>query len=282
MSFQPVVPVGGYAGWKFLDRTAEAQATAFREAPQMRSEIAHFRARIGAIESPAELVADPRLLKVALGAFGLSDRAGAKYLIERVLTEGAADPDALANRLPDKRFRALAEAFDFTRPDMRPAQAPGFVDRIIAGYEKRQFQAAVGRVDADLQAAMVVESELPALAGGAAGETTKWYLLLGTPALRAALGTALGLPSSVVSLDIDKQVEMFRDRTAAVFGADTVSQFAEPAKLDGLIKAFLLRSELQSGASAAAANSPALQLLTGSAAPPTGNGAAAAAALLFS
>ena len=63
--------------------------------------------------SAADLVADRRLLKVALGAFGLEGEIDKKAFVRKILEEGTADPASLANRLTDKSYYKLAEAFGF-------------------------------------------------------------------------------------------------------------------------------------------------------------------------
>ena len=68
MSFQPVIPAGGYAGWTFLNRTREVQQSAFEASPQISRDVAAFEERIGSITSAEELVGDRQLLRVALGA----------------------------------------------------------------------------------------------------------------------------------------------------------------------------------------------------------------------
>ena len=73
MSFQPVIPLGGYAGWTFLQRTREAQQQAFETSPQLARDVTYFEEKIGGITSAGDLVDDRRLLRVALGAFGLDD-----------------------------------------------------------------------------------------------------------------------------------------------------------------------------------------------------------------
>lgn len=282
MSFQPIVPFGGYAGWQFLNRTADLQRAAFEKSPLIKNDTDHFLAKIGTITSPKQLVEDPRMLKVALGAFGLSERSDAKYLIEKVLTEGPSEPNALANRLSDKRFLSLAKAFDFTAQPLAMAN-PQFGATIVAAYREQGYQRAVGAQDATLQAAMKIESDLPNLAGTDSSESAKWYSILGTPSLRAVFGTALGLPSGIVSIDIDKQVEMFRERTKSQFGSASISQFATPEARDKLVKAFLARSQLNSGAQSLAL-SPAAQLISGGPVGPiaAGNALAANMSVLFS
>ena len=69
MSYQPVVPAGGNLGWTFLKQTREAQQEAFDNSSIIARDTDYFRENIGKIQSAEELVADRRLLTVALSDY---------------------------------------------------------------------------------------------------------------------------------------------------------------------------------------------------------------------
>ena len=83
MTFQPVIPFGGNAGWSFLQRTLESQQATFEKGTVLRRDVDYFRENIGNISTAADLVADRRLLNVALGAFGLDDDLPNKAFIQK-------------------------------------------------------------------------------------------------------------------------------------------------------------------------------------------------------
>ena len=74
MSFQPIIPMSGLGGWAFLNATRNSQTKAFEQSPAISRDTDYFEARIGDIDSAEALVSDRRLLRVALGAFGLQDQ----------------------------------------------------------------------------------------------------------------------------------------------------------------------------------------------------------------
>lgn len=262
MSFQPVLPMGGYAGWQFLNRTQDSQKAAFDAAPVLQRDTDYFAAKIGKVTTVDQLMADPKLLKVALGAFGLGDQTASKALISKVLSGGTASTNALANKLSDKRYLALAQAFNFGDGDTPNTQNAGFAATIVEAYQNQQFQTAVGQQDVNLQLALQMQTGLANLAKGSASEAAKWYTVMGTPAMRTVFQTALGLPSGFVSLDIDHQLQVFEDKAQQAFGDSSVSQFSDPARIDDLVKRFLVRSDAQSSAQGTS-SSIALQLLGG-------------------
>ena len=49
MNFQPVVPLSGYPGWLFLQRTVDQQRATFNEIPEITRVTDSFRDRIGSI-----------------------------------------------------------------------------------------------------------------------------------------------------------------------------------------------------------------------------------------
>ncbi len=263
MSFQPVVPFGGYAGWQFLTKTMAAQKAAFDNSTVQQRDADYFTANIGKVTSADQLVADPKLLKVALGAFGLGDQANSTYLIKQVLTQGSNNSTALANQLTDKRYLALARAFNFGDTTTPKTQSAGFAAQIVSAYQNQQFGAAIGTQDSNLQLALSMQTDLANLASTGSSETTKWYLMMGNPSMRTVFETAMGLPTSFVSLNLDQQLTVFQDKAQQMFGDSSVSQFSDPTKVDQLVKDFLVRNG-DTSASQSSAGSIALALLGGS------------------
>lgn len=243
MTFQPVLPLSGYAGWRFLERTLPQQQEAFNESTTIARATDHFRANIANIRTAEDLVADRRLLEVALGAFGLQDDINNKAFIQRILEDGTVDEDALANRLADNRYAALAREFGFGNPSGARTNLSFFADRIIDRYETKSFQRAVGDQNNDLRLAMNFNSELGDILQNTESESAQWFRILGNPPMRTVFQTALGLPTQVAGLDLDRQLEVFRDRARSVFGSDKVSDFADPAMEEKAVRLFLIRSE---------------------------------------
>ncbi|MEM6499631.1 MAG: flagellar protein, partial [Pseudomonadota bacterium] len=91
MSFQPIVPLPGYAGWSYLSGSIDAQIERMEQSPILKADFDYFRENIGSVASATDLISDFRLRRVALGAFGLSDDIANKAFIEKVLSEGTAD-----------------------------------------------------------------------------------------------------------------------------------------------------------------------------------------------
>lgn len=260
MTFQPVVPIGGFVGWTLLQRTMDSQREAFDAAPQRQRDVDHFRENIGRVGSADELVADRRLLNVALGAFGLGDDLQNRAFIQKVLEEGTVDPRALANRLSDKRYLALADAFGFGNGSLPKTGQTGFGADIAEQYLQREFEVGVGQSDESLRLALQFSREMPDLAARDVGDDTKWLTIMGTPPLRKVFETALGLPQSLGALDLDQQLREFKDRAAGVLGGNGFSALADPATQEDFLRLYLARAQI-AGAASNPVTSPSLTLL---------------------
>ena len=261
MTYSPVIPVGGYAGWTFLKRTMAQQTAAFNAQPSIKRDEAYFREKIGSINTAEQLVNDPRLLRVALGAFGLQADVGNKFFVRKILESNTLSTDSLANRLANKQYQKLAVAFGFGDVAIPRNKSSDFADRILTPYKNQQFAVAVGGQNSDMRLALNLETELPTLAGSSASPLSKWYSVLGNPPLRTVFERAFRLPVAFGAIDIEKQVETMQKRAAATFGSDDVGQFSDPQKLEKLLRGFLLQSELTSGAASLSGGQVALSLL---------------------
>lgn len=257
MTFQPVIPLGGFAGWSFLNRTIDTQQQTFNAQPRIQRLSTYFAENIGQVQTSEDLINDRQLLEVALGAFGLDEDIDFKAFIQKVLDEGTLNEDAFANKLNDPRYKELTEAFKFDL-GTPSTKISTFADEILAKFEVRQFEKAVGEVNDDMRLALNLQREIGEVATSDNSELGKWFSILGNEPLRTVFETALGLPTDVGLLDVDQQVEIFQSRAARAFGDESVAQFNDPDVQDELVRRFFalgeieaITSNIQTGASAA-------------------------------
>ena len=260
MSFQPVVPLAGYGGWTFLQRSLPAQQAAFRESPAVQRETAYFRDQIPQVNGAEDLVEDRRLLGVALGAYGLGDDIDNRFFLQRILADGTRDPEALSNKLSDKRYRSLSAAFGLGPGDVSLTQVSRFADDIVARYEAEQFAIRVGEVAPDLRLALNVQPALDDIMSETRTDTGRWFTILGNAPLRQVFERAFGLPAGIGRIDLDQQLAVFQDRAQRLFDAADPADFTRPETQEKLIRLFLVRSEAAAAANSAGA-SVALTLL---------------------
>lgn len=261
MSFAPVLPAGGLIGFRFLERSYESQLARFSRAPDIDRAVRDFIDRAGEVRSAADLVADRRLLRVALGAFGLDDEIGKGALIRRVLEEGTLDPSSFANRLADPAWKELSAALGFG--DIGGRLGDEAVRRNLAErFRERQFERAVGEADVDLRLALNFRREIGRIAVRPGVDRSGWFQIMGSAPLRAVIEGALGLPESFGKLEIDAQRSILEDRARRIFGSESPNIFADREIRDRAVQRFLLNAQATASGRAIGGGSTALQLLT--------------------
>lgn len=245
MNFQPVLPLGGYTGWTFLKRTMVRQQALQMAAPLQQRDEAYFRDRIGKVKTAEQLVSDKRLLRISLTAFGLESDVNSKAFIQKVLEGGTLKEGSLANRLADKQYQKLSSAFGFGDYSIPRTRISTFPDEILAQFRARSFETSVGAQNNTYRLALNAERELPILAARGTSDTAKWFAILGNPPLREVVQTALGLPKSFAAIDLDQQVSVLKEKMQATFGVPAVGQFSDPARIESLVRRFILRADAQ-------------------------------------
>lgn len=260
MSFTPIIPFGGYAGWSFLERTMEKQQAAFEAAPALQRDTEYFAENIGKVQTAEDLVGDYRLMKVALGAFGLDGDMGNHAFIKRVLEEGSLNERSFANGLVDKSYLALTKAFGFDLGTPN-TQLSDFADGIIEKYNTMQFEIAVGEQSTDMRLALALDRDLEKIVSSNNSADGKWFSVLGDESLLTVFQTALNIPKEASMLGLDVQLGILRDSAAATFGDSEIDQFADPERFDELNRLFLVRSQINEMSSGLSSGAIALTLL---------------------
>jgi len=246
MTHEPVVPTGGLIGWSYLARTLDSQTDRFSKSPEILRDTQYFEKNITNARSAEALVSDRRLMRVALGAFGLESDIDSRAFVQKILEGGTKEPDALANRLSDKRYRDFADAFGFGNPGGARTASPGWARDIVSKFQRQQFEVAVGNQDQSMRLAMDAKRNMPDIASVKGKDETRWFKIMGNPPLRQVFETALGLPTSFGQADLDTQVAEFSNRAKRQLGIEDLSRLADPKVQDALIQRFLLRDQVKS------------------------------------
>ncbi len=260
MNFQPLLPLGGLPGWVLLNNTLDRQTELFNKSPAIVRDTEYFEKNIGNVRTAEDLVSDRRLLQVALGAFGLGDDLDSRALIKKVLEEGTSDTGSLANRLADERYKKLSDAFGFGDLGFPRTSLAGFGREITDRFSSIEFEVAVGAQDESLRLAMNARRELSEVLQSGGSENAMWFTIMGTPPLRKVFETALGLPSSFGQLDIDRQLETFKEMANDKLGVESLDDLNTDEAKEDFVRQYLLRDQLASF-QAQSSNSIALTLL---------------------
>ena len=259
--YQPVLVGTGIVGWQFLQRTYDRQLESFAQSAQVQRETDHFAEKIDEIRTAEELVSDRQLLTVALGAFGLEADLDNRYFIQKMLAEGTTADDSLANRFADDRYREFSEAFGFGPGEIPRNLLSGFADGIIEKYTAASFEVATGEQDDSMRTALYAQRVLGNVVNVESSADEKWFTIMSQPPLRSLFQTALNLPSQFGQIDIDQQLEVFKDRASRQFGSDDPADFADPEFMDDIINTYVARAQLESFSSGQSSGNIALTLL---------------------
>lgn len=261
MSFQPIVPSDGIVGWKFLQRTYDTQFETFSKSARLERDSDYFEKNIGGIKTAADLVANKRLLRVALGAFGLENDVNNNYFVQKILEDGTKSDDALANRLSDQRYQDFSKAFGFGPGELLKTGLQSNMSEVIAKNRLQSFEKAVGETDDSMRIALYAQRELTDLAGRDMSERAKWFTILGQPPLREMFEVAFSLPKGMGKIDLEQQVEIFMDRTQGATGKADVAQFTDPEAMERITNLYLARSQINGAGGSYSAQATALALL---------------------
>lgn len=253
----PVLAGTGYAGWRALERTLPDQIARHRADPVVARRIEAARTALPMADTAAALVADRSLREVALVAYGLGADLASRAFTQRVLESSELDPGALANRLADRRYAAMARNFGYGEGAPQVA-APGFADRLIDRYARASFEEAVGEQDNRMRLALHAGGAIDAIVDEVASSRARWFRLMGEPPLREVVATALGVPKAAAGLDLDRQLQIFTDAAERRLGVREVADLADPAVQDRMLRLFFLRGEMAVAASPRGATALAL------------------------
>lgn len=261
MAYQPFVIGTGLVAWRNLQRTLPSQLEAFSNSAEQKRLTDHFEIKASTLKSADDVVSDRQVLTVALGAYGLQDDLNNRFFVKRVLAEGATEPESLANRMSDSRYERLAADFALDGLSQFVGVLPSVAQEITQSYTQQAFAVSIGESQPNLRLALNAESEFQRLSALDVSDDAKWFLVMGNPPLRSVFETALGLPGSFGQLDIDKQLDVFREKSLTTFGVKEIDDLASEELGAKVIDRFLLRDQLKQGQSFSSQNI-ALQLLS--------------------
>lgn len=191
--------------------------------PLVSRETEYYRENIGNIKSIEEFVEDTRIFNYAMKAHGLSDMAYAKAFMVKALEGGVDDPESFANSLTDKRYKEFVKTFNFARDGEATTTFYSPTTGTIDKYLRQTLEEDAGENNEGVRLALYFERK--------ASSIKNFYEILADPALGKVVRTALGFPESLAQADIDKQVEMFKDRI-------DIEDFQDPEKVDEFLQRF--------------------------------------------
>ncbi|MBU1288810.1 MAG: DUF1217 domain-containing protein [Alphaproteobacteria bacterium] len=257
--FQPVIPLSGNSGWKFLEATYDRQLKSYTDAPQVQLDRDYLIEKFSQPVAVEDFLKDTRLLRVSLTAYDLGGEEWKRGFIDKVLSEVSDPESTFLTRLNNPKYTAFANAM---KPvDGKITLSPAAVSAMATEYEAAAFEAAVGEVDDNMRISLNYKSEIGGIVGSSSSESAKIYRMLANVPVRTLLEGAMNLPSDIRKLPIERQAEIFQERLQSTFGINKMSELDSPEIIDKAIQRFHVMESIKEGVANYSSASAALTLL---------------------
>ena len=258
--FQPIIPLSGNSGWNFLQATYSRQLESFSKSPEIRNDRDYMLEKLSDPMTLDDFMADKRLVRVTMTAFGLAGEEWKGGFIRKALEEVTDPESTFLPRLNNAKYTAFAESL--APIDGKIIMSSSELAKIAVNFESASFQAAVGEVDDNMRLALNYQSEIGDLVGTNSSDKTILYRILGDVPVRSVLESALNLPSSMSSLDVDRQADILNDKLSSVLGINDLSDLTSPEMMDKVIQRFHVMQTIENGSTSYSPASAALTLLS--------------------
>jgi hypothetical protein len=175
-----------------------------------------------------DVLASKTITDYSLKAYGLDKEGLTTDQLRKILTSDLGDPKSYANSFKDSRYVDLAQSFNFdpsgvVKLSADSAQRPALRLSTENKYLLSVMEEKAGETSEGARLALYFLRQAPTL--------TTPLRLLADSAVLEVVKTALGLPSELSSLDVDKQVAIIEKKL-------DVKDLQDPQKLDKFIARF--------------------------------------------
>jgi len=230
------------------DRNKDRDITRTAAQPEVRRDIAAFRAAVGKAQSADTLLADPAAMKLLLTANGLADHIPHAALARKALLSDVTDPNALANRLADPRWKSTATTYDFAHKGHSILRDPKVMATLESAYAEVVWRKSLDAATPGLSDALTFRA--------GAGKTTSALQILGDPVLRRVVTTTLGLPPQIAFQSVEAQ-------EGAISSRLDIRKLSDPKFVDSFTQRYLITRarNAATGADGTQAAAPALATL---------------------
>jgi len=228
--------------YRQIAKNVDASLQRIATDPVVQRETAYYEANISKIKSIGDFMADKRIYAYVLHAFGMDDIASSKALIRKILEGGVDTTRSLANAMSDRRFRDLAETFNFARYGAATTSFTRTQKGTVERYMRTTLEQTAGQTNEGVRLALYFQRRAP--------EVTSIYQILGDKALYKVVETALSLPPSLSAIGLEKQASIVSQKL-------DISSLADPQSTGRLIARFSNMWDLTHNSSS---SSPVLQL----------------------
>lgn len=201
--------------------------------PATQRDLQALEQAVARARTPADLLRNPRTLRLLMEAIGLADQAANGGLARNALMSKLSDRQSLANRLPDQRWKAAAQRLDFAASGLGKVRDPEVMAALKDGIIQYRRITAISAQSQAVADALYVR-DLPQ------GQTPSLFAVLGDRVMRRVATTVTNLPQELALQTVEAQARTLRARFDP-------AQFADPKKRDALINRYLIVSSSAQG-----------------------------------
>jgi hypothetical protein len=214
----------------------------------------------GAVADATEFFNDPSFFLAAMNFFDLPQGAEEIAYARRVLESDPTSATSSYTLASDQGYRLLHDALNFQPETSTHTYPPGFVDAVIDNYLEREFEVAVGNVDNSMRLALGFERSLQEIVDGNSSNDGRWFAVMGALPVRAVFEEGFGLPDAFGQLDIDQQLDVFKQRAQSILGTSEVGDFLKTDVFDEIQRLYLNNQSVAGGTGTGSANIASLLL----------------------
>jgi hypothetical protein len=224
-----------YASYMQIANNLDRYTTMTEKTTDVASATKYYQDNIGKIKSIDDFMKDDRIFRYAMKAYGLEDMTYAKAMVKKALTEGVTDSKSFANTLTDKRFAALAKAFDFKTYGDTTTQQASATTGTVSAYVRQAVEVNAGEQNEGVQLALEFARKAPTI--------TSAYGILADKDLLKVVQTTLGISEYTSYQDIDKQATMISKMM-------DISSLQDPAEVQKFLTKFTAKYDMANSTAA--------------------------------
>jgi len=196
--------INTYVGYQLIVKDLGKSIERVQSEPMVKRETEYYLENITKVKTIKDFVADSRLFNYAMKAHGLEDMAYAKAFMVKALEGGIDSNDSFANKMTDPKYREFVDTFNFARygdtATIFTKAQQGTVDK----YLRQTLEQNAGSDNEGVRLALYFDRK--------ASSIDNAFEILADPALTKVVYTALGLPPTFQSANIDKQAKLIAER----------------------------------------------------------------------
>ncbi|HEX6956644.1 MAG TPA: DUF1217 domain-containing protein [Ferrovibrio sp.] len=197
----------------------------FRNRKDIQADVAYYKENITKIKSLDDLFGDYRLFKFLLASYDLESEAQYPGKIRKILESDLTDPNSLANRFQDPRFKKLAEDINPNVFGVLKLTLQSAADEVATRYEQVAYEKHLDEQAPGVRAAIEFGRRIK--------DVDQTVQLLGDNVLREVVLVGNNIPQQIAYQDVSSQV------TAVEKRVDVNALKSDQSEVDKLVLRYL-------------------------------------------